>query len=60
MTIERTLVLIKPDGVARNLSGAILGRIEAKGYTLAELKKVVASRALLEQHYEEHVGKPFY
>lgn len=60
MSIERTLVLIKPDGVARNLTGAILGRIEAKGYTLAELKKVDASRELLEQHYEEHVGKPFY
>ena len=60
MSIERTLVLIKPDGVARNLSGAILSRIEAKGYTLAELKKVDASRELLEQHYEEHVGKPFY
>ena len=42
MSIERTLVLIKPDGVARNLSGAILSRIEAKGYTLAELKKVDA------------------
>ena len=60
MSIERTLVLIKPDGVARNLSGAILSRIEAKGYTLAELKKVDASRELLEQHYEEHVGKPFF
>ena len=60
MSIERTLVLIKPDGVTRNLTGEILGRIEAKGYTLAELKKVNASRELLEQHYEEHVGKPFY
>ncbi|MEN3345883.1 MAG: nucleoside-diphosphate kinase, partial [Arthrobacter sp.] len=38
MSIERTLVLIKPDGVARNLTGSILSRIEAKGYTLAELK----------------------
>ena len=60
MSVERTLVLIKPDGVARNLTGAILGRIEAKGYTLADLKMVTASRELLEQHYEEHVGKPFY
>ncbi len=60
MSIERTLVLVKPDGVARNLSGTILARIEAKGYTLAELKKVTATRELLEQHYEEHVGKPFY
>ena len=60
MSIERTLVLIKPDGVTRNLTGSIIARIEAKGYTLAELKKVDASRGLLEQHYEEHVGKPFY
>ena len=60
MSIERTLVLIKPDGVTRNLTGSIIARIEAKGYTLAELKKVDASRELLEQHYEEHVGKPFY
>ncbi|MGW9405514.1 nucleoside-diphosphate kinase [Arthrobacter sp. NPDC055585] len=60
MSTERTLVLIKPDGVKRNLTGAILARIEAKGYTLAELKKMDASRELLEEHYAEHVGKPFY
>ena len=60
MSTERTLVLVKPDGVARNLGGSILARIEAKGYTLVELKKVNATRELLEQHYEEHVGKPFY
>ena len=60
MSTERTLVLIKPDGVERNLSGAILARIEAKGYTLAELKKVNATREILEEHYAEHVGKPFY
>ena len=60
MSIERTLVLVKPDGVARNLSGAVLARIEAKGYTLAELKKVTPTREQLEAHYAEHVGKPFY
>ncbi|MCC9196324.1 nucleoside-diphosphate kinase [Arthrobacter sp. zg-Y820] len=60
MSTERTLVLIKPDGVERNLSGAILARVEAKGYTLAELKKVEATRAVLEEHYAEHEGKPFY
>ena len=60
MSVERTLVLVKPDGVSRNLTGAILCRIEAKGYTLAELKRVDANRELLEQHYAEHVGKPFY
>ncbi|WP_026550529.1 nucleoside-diphosphate kinase [Arthrobacter sp. Br18] len=60
MSVERTLVLIKPDGVSRNLTGAILSRIEAKGYTVADLKLVTATRSLLEEHYAEHVGKPFY
>ncbi|MSR99720.1 nucleoside-diphosphate kinase [Arthrobacter sp. BL-252-APC-1A] len=60
MSTERTLVLIKPDGVKRNLTGAILARIEAKGYTMVELKKMDATRELLEEHYAEHVGKPFY
>lgn len=60
MSTERTLVLIKPDGVKRNLTGAILARVEAKGYTLVELQKMNATRELLEAHYEEHVGKPFY
>lgn len=60
MSIERTLILVKPDGVKRGLTGHILARIEAKGYTIAELKQVTATRELLEAHYEEHVGKPFY
>jgi nucleoside-diphosphate kinase len=60
LSVERTLVLIKPDGVSRNLTGSILSRIEAKGYTVAELKLVHATRGLLEEHYAEHVGKPFY
>ncbi|WP_411734084.1 nucleoside-diphosphate kinase [Paeniglutamicibacter sp.] len=60
MAIERTLILIKPDGVKRQLTGQILSRIEAKGYVIAELKQVSATRELLEAHYEEHVGKPFY
>ncbi|MCU1474916.1 nucleoside-diphosphate kinase, partial [Amnibacterium sp.] len=59
-TIEETLVLVKPDGVARNLTGEIVRRIEAKGYKLVDLKMVQADRDLLAQHYEEHVGKPFY
>jgi nucleoside-diphosphate kinase len=60
LSVERTLVLIKPDGVSRNLTGSILSRIEAKGYTVAELKLDHATRGLLEEHYAEHVGKPFY
>jgi nucleoside-diphosphate kinase len=58
--IQETLVLVKPDGVARNLTGEILRRIEAKGYSITDLKMVEADRGLLERHYEEHVGKPFY
>lgn len=57
---ERTLILVKPDGVARGLSGEILRRIEAKGYTLVAVNLVHATEDLLAQHYEEHVGKPFY
>jgi nucleoside-diphosphate kinase len=57
---ERTLVLVKPDGVRRGQVGEVLRRIEAKGYTLAALELRTAPRDLLEQHYAEHVGKPFY
>jgi nucleoside-diphosphate kinase len=59
-TIEETLVLVKPDGVARNLTGEILRRIEAKGYALVDLRMLQADRALLAQHYAEHEGKPFF
>jgi nucleoside-diphosphate kinase len=59
-TVEETLVLIKPDGVARNVTGEILRRIEAKGYQLVDLRMVQPDRALLSAHYAEHEGKPFY
>lgn len=59
-TVEETLVLIKPDGVARNLIGEIIARIEAKGYQIVDLKLLQADRELLGQHYAEHEGKPFY
>jgi nucleoside-diphosphate kinase len=58
--IQQTLVLIKPDGVKRNLIGQIISRLEAKGYVVADLRKFTPSRELLEQHYAEHEGKPFY
>jgi len=58
--MERTLVLIKPDGVRRNLVGEIVARIERKGYLIANIRMLEADRALLEKHYAEHVGKPFY
>jgi nucleoside-diphosphate kinase len=55
-----TLVLIKPDGVERNLIGEILRRIEAKGYDIVDLRMVTPGRELLVQHYAEHEGKPFF
>jgi nucleoside-diphosphate kinase len=58
--MERTLVLVKPDGVRRGLTGEVLRRIEAKGYTLVRLELRHATRALLAEHYAEHAGKPFY
>lgn len=58
--VQRTLVLVKPDGVARGLTGEVLRRIEAKGYRLVALDMRAASTDLLEQHYAEHLGKPFY
>ena len=57
---ESTLVLVKPDGVARNLIGEIIARIEAKGYVIADIKSVTPSRELLVKHYAEHEGKPFF
>jgi nucleoside-diphosphate kinase len=58
--MERTLVLVKPDGVRRGLTGEVLRRIEAKGYTLARLELREATPELLAEHYAEHEGKPFY
>ncbi|WP_129337737.1 nucleoside-diphosphate kinase [Cellulomonas endophytica] len=56
---QRTLVLVKPDGVRRRLSGEVLRRVEAKGYTLVAAELRTASPELLEEHYAEHAGKPF-
>jgi nucleoside-diphosphate kinase len=58
--IEETLVLVKPDGVERGLTGEILRRIEAKGYQIADLRMMTPSRDLLVAHYAEHEGKPFF
>ena len=58
--IERSLVLVKPDGYARGLTGEVLRRIEAKGYTLVALAVTTPTRDKLAAHYAEHEGKPFY
>lgn len=57
---ERTLILVKPDGVERGLVGDVLARIERKGYRLDRLELVHPTDAQLAAHYEEHEGKPFY
>jgi nucleoside-diphosphate kinase len=58
--IERTLVLVKPDGVARGLIGEVIRRIEAKGYRIVALDLRVATPELLAEHYAEHAGKSFF
>lgn len=58
--LERSLVLVKPDGVARGLVGEVLHRIESKGYRLVALDLRLAGTELLSAHYAEHAGKPFF
>ena len=60
MAAERTLVLIKPDAVERRLAGEILARLERRGLDIREAKLVTIDRALAEEHYAEHVAKPFF
>ena len=57
---ERSLVLVKPDGFSRGLTGEVLRRIEAKGYSLVALAVTTPVREQLAEHYAEHEGKPFY
>ena len=57
---ERTLVLIKPDGVRRGLAGEVLSRIERKGLRIVAMDMRVVGKDLAETHYAEHAGKPFY
>ncbi len=58
--MEKTLVLIKPDGVERGLIGEIITRFEKKGLKISAMKILTMSRSLAEEHYAEHIGKPFY
>jgi nucleoside-diphosphate kinase len=57
---ERTLVLVKPDGVARGLVGEVVGRLERKGLKLVALEMRTLDRSVAEMHYGEHADKPFY
>ena len=58
--MERTLVLVKPDGVQRGLIGEVISRLEHRGLRLVAAKFLIASRELAEEHYQEHKGKDFY
>lgn len=60
MAVERTLVLLKPDAVARRLSGEILRRFETRGLKIVGLKLLQVTPELSKKHYAEHVSKPFY
>jgi nucleoside-diphosphate kinase len=60
MAAERTLVLVKPDAMARGLAGEIVGRLERRGLALAEARLVTVDRELAETHYAEHREKPFF
>src|ERR687893_2078300 len=58
--MDRTLILIKPDAFARNLSGEIIARFEQKGLRIVALKHMTVTEDLAKQHYAEHEGKPFF
>ena len=60
MEMEQSLVIVKPDAMQRGLMSAVLGRLERRGLCFVGLKLMQVDRALAEQHYAEHVGKPFY
>jgi nucleoside-diphosphate kinase len=60
MSIERTLILCKPDAVSRNLSGAIVARFERRGYLIVAMKLMQLDGEKARKHYAEHDGKPFF
>jgi nucleoside-diphosphate kinase len=60
MAVETTLVLVKPDGVRRGLAGEVVARFERRGYELRGARLLKITKALAQQHYAEHKGKPFF
>jgi nucleoside-diphosphate kinase len=60
MTTERTLILVKPDGVRRRLIGEVVARIERKGFTISRMELRTIPRETAEEHYAEHVERPFF
>lgn len=57
---QRTFIMVKPDGVRRRLVGEVIGRIEAKGYELREMRLFTIDETLAKKHYAEHVERPFF
>jgi len=60
MDMEKTLIVVKPDGVERGLTGAILARFETRGFRLVALKLMMVTPELAREHYSEHAEKPFF
>lgn len=58
--VQQTLIIVKPDGVRRRLIGEVIGRIEAKGFDIKEMKLFQIDAALAKEHYAEHTEKPFF
>jgi nucleoside-diphosphate kinase len=58
--MDRTLILVKPDAFARNLSGEIIARFERKGLKIVALRHMTVTRELAEEHYAEHSERPFF
>lgn len=60
MAVENTFIMVKPDGVAKGLTGEVVARLERRGFALRGLKLLRIDRDLAERHYAEHRGKPFF
>lgn len=60
MATERTLVLVKPDGVRRRLVGEVIRRLEAKGLDIVGMQMLTMDKEMASKHYEEHTSKPFF
>jgi len=60
MATERTLVLVKPDGVRRHLIGEVIRRLEAKGLEIVAMRMLTMDKEMASKHYEEHTDKPFF
>lgn len=58
--MEKTFIMIKPDGIKRGIMGKIITKIEEKGFKIVQAKLFQPSKELVEEHYEEHIGKPFF